>query len=112
MTLIGRPPGRLVQGGAANQEPYFDQVAGWLSDGPRILLDHLVSGRPLKAKGLDPDGCMFGWLTPPEVSELHASLRRLAESHPEVESEEFAYGLHADLVKCLAACEGRCLLIG
>jgi hypothetical protein len=91
---------------------YFDRVAGWLSDGPRVLLDHLVSGRPLKAKALDPDGCMFGWLTSPEVSELLAALRELGESHPEVVSEDFFPDFHADLVKGLAACEGRCLLIG
>ena len=91
---------------------YHGSVADWLPDGPRALLGHLANGRPLKAQGLNHDGCMFGWLTAPEVSQLLTSLRGLAQSHPVVESEEFVYNFHADLLKSLAACEGRCLLIG
>jgi hypothetical protein len=55
-------------------EEYRGMVAGHLSAKSKQSLEYLENGRPLRGSKIDHDGCMFGWLAPDEVKELHGAL--------------------------------------
>ena len=55
-------------------EMYRALVAGHLTPQSRKSLKFMEDGRPLKGARIEHDGCVFGWLTPEEVKELHQSL--------------------------------------
>jgi hypothetical protein len=57
---------------------WFRKLVGkQLSDASLLSLGYLENGRPLKGMSVEHDGCVFAWLTPEEVAELHQALSAL-----------------------------------
>ena len=78
-------------------KPYRKLVKRHISRQSMKCLGHLESGRPLRGKKIDHDGCVFAWLSTPEVEELHESLSKLDSA---VVTEEWA-DFHETLVESL-----------
>lgn len=85
-------------------EPYRAAVAGHVTPQAAQSLKHLEEGRPLRGSRIDHDGCVFGWLAPDEVKELHRSLSSLdAGLFEDDDLAEF----HEGLVESLKAIADR-----
>lgn len=56
---------------------YRAAVAGHVTQESERSLELLQNGRPLRGSSVEHDGCVFSWLTPDEVKELHRSLSPL-----------------------------------
>jgi hypothetical protein len=57
--------------------PYRKLIKKHISRQSMKSLGYLESGRPLRGKKVEHDGCVFAWLSPEEVRELHHSLSAL-----------------------------------
>jgi hypothetical protein len=77
----------------------------------RKSLAHLHTGRPLRGKGIDYDGCLFGWLSADEVEELCQSLSKLDDAL--IADTEFV-DFHETLVESLriVSSDSRDLFMG
>lgn len=81
-------------------QQYRTLVSSRLTKAALEALRHLEIGRPLHGKKIDYDGCVFAWLTQPEIAALHESLSKIPDANVgDKELEEF----HADVVAALAA---------
>ena len=58
-------------------EDYRSVVEPLITPESKQSLQFLDAGRPLKGSGIDYDGCVFGWLTLDEATELHETLTKI-----------------------------------
>ena len=79
-------------------KPYRGMVARHVTPASNKSLEYLENGRPLKGAEIDHDGCVFAWLAPDEVRELHQSLSKL---EPAVITDEDLADFHDGLVESL-----------
>lgn len=80
-------------------EPYREAIVDRLTKPALEALQHLEKGRPLRGKKIDHDGCLFAWLTQPEIADLYDSLAKISASNVgNADLEEF----HQDVVDALA----------
>jgi|GEM_PF-5876500 len=90
---------------------YLAGISTELPEGPRRSLVHLVEGRSLTGREIERDGSSFAWLTSSEASELLNSLRAVPPDCVQAFGEDWLRDFHGELIECLSACEGRCLLL-
>ena len=93
-------------------EPYRARVAAHITPLSKQSLKSLDEGRPLKGTRIDHDGCMFAWLTPDEVRELHQSLSPIAPDAVGDESDGLAefHEVFVDTLKAVARRKAALLL--
>jgi hypothetical protein len=82
-------------------EPYRRLVADKLTPQSKQSLKYLEDGRPLKGTKIDHDGCMFAWLTPEEVKELHQSLSQVDLGPADEDDDDGMAEFHEVLVDTL-----------
>lgn len=85
-------------------EPYRKMLAGHITADCDASLQHMQDGRPLKGSRIDHDGCVFGWLAPEEVAELHESLSQLDDA---LITDEDLADFHETFVESLQAIRDR-----
>jgi hypothetical protein len=92
-------------------EPYFKIVKKNITRQSRKSLAHLDDGRPFRGKGIDYDGCLFGWLSADEVKELCQSLSKVDDAL--IADTEFV-NFHGTLVESLriVSSDSRDLFMG
>ena len=85
-------------------EPYGKLLRSRLSEPALQAIQHLGNGRPLRGNKIDYDGCVFSWLTQPEIAALQDPLARIAANEVgNLELEEF----HQDVVEALTSLKKR-----
>lgn len=85
-------------------ESYRGFVDDHVSKPSKASLRHLDDGRPLNGRGIDYDGCVFGWLSAEETAELCESISQL---DPSVIKEDDLRGFHTELVECLSQAKSK-----
>ncbi len=83
---------------------YRNMLAGHITPEIDASLQHIEDGRPFQGSQIDPDGCVFGWLTPDEVTILYKALSQIDNA---LITDEDMIDFHTTWVETLKAIHDR-----